>query len=191
MSCLLIQCCFVPKPVSPAVCFLCLLGFMLCMQRMRHRGEVKRGAGMEFCSIYHPEIFLLERHTLFSLSLPHPPSLPRSWRRFLLCLSPPSHFSSLLDMRSSHFIPGWLSSALKHCYCPPIPSCSIAAGIELHWPVEICSCCLYVFFPPSPMAACMQAESSAPSSITSLFRPSSCVPCSGLTHALTPIRTQC
>lgn len=30
-------------------------------------GEVKRGAGMEFCSIYQPEIFLLEGHTVFSL----------------------------------------------------------------------------------------------------------------------------
>lgn len=51
-------------------------------------GEVKRGAGMEFCSIYHPEIFLLERHTLFSLS-------PYSLHCFSLCPSPPSHFSSL------------------------------------------------------------------------------------------------
>ena len=95
-------------------------------------GEVKRGAGMEFCSIYHPEIFLLERHTLFSLS-------PYSLHCSSLCLSPPSHFSSLCDMWSFHFIPGWLSSALKHCCCPPIPSCSIAGSIELHRPIRICS----------------------------------------------------
>ena len=95
-------------------------------------GEVKRGAGMEFCSIYHPEIFLLERHTLFSLS-------PYSLHCFSLCPSPSSHFSSLCDMWSFHFIPGWLSSALKHCCCPPIVSGSIAGSIELYWPIQICS----------------------------------------------------
>jgi len=137
MSRLLIQCYFVPELVSPALCFLCLLGFMLCMQRMRHRGEVKRGAGMEFCSIYHPEIFLLERHTLFSLSLSlsQPP------------LSYSAHFSSLRDMRSSHFIPGWLSSALKHCCCPRSPCCSTAAGIERQRPMGIGSCWREVFVP--------------------------------------------
>ena len=88
-------------------------------------GEVKRGAGMEFCSIYPPEIFLLERHTLFSLSLLTPCS--------------PSHFSSLCDMWSFHFIPGWLSSASKHWCCPHILSCSIASGVGLHRLIQICS----------------------------------------------------
>lgn len=101
-------------------------------------GEVKRGAGMEFCSIYHPEIFLLERHTLFSLS-------PHFLRGFLLPLT-----SHLCDMWSFHFIPGWLSSALKICCCPPIPSRSIAGCIELHRPIQIFFPSSYNSFPNLP-----------------------------------------
>lgn len=69
MSCLLIQCYFVLKLVSPAPLFSLSPGLHALHAEDETPGEVKRGAGMEFCSIYRPEIFLLERHTLFSLSL--------------------------------------------------------------------------------------------------------------------------
>lgn len=127
---------FVPKLVSSAFSLFSLSpGLHALHAEDETPGEVKRGAGMEFCSIYHPEIFLLERHTLFSLS-------PYSLHCFSLCLSHPFHFSSLCDMWSFHFIPRWLSSALKHCCCPPIPSRSIAGSIELHRPLRIFSCWL-------------------------------------------------
>lgn len=89
--------------------------------------EVKRRAGIEFCSIYHSEIFLLERHTLFFLAVLFltPCPLPLT-----------SHFC---DMWSFHFILGWLSSTLNICCCPPISFCSIAGSIELHRPIQICS----------------------------------------------------
>lgn len=127
MSCLLFPCYFVLKLVSSAL-FSLSPGLHALHAEDETPGEVKRGAGMEFCSIYHPEIFLLERHTLFSLSL-------YSLHCSSLCPCSPSHFSSLCDMWSFHFIPGWLSSALKHCCCPPIPSCSIAGSTGLHRPV--------------------------------------------------------
>lgn len=66
------KCLLVPKArlfSSVSLCFSVSPGRHALHAGDETPGEVKRGAGMEFCSIYHPEIFLLERHTLFSPSL--------------------------------------------------------------------------------------------------------------------------
>lgn len=105
---------------------------MLCMQRMRHRGRLREE--LEWSSApFTPLKYSSKNDTLCFLSLPTLCSVSHG-------LSSPSHFSSLCDMWSFHFIPGWLSGALKHWCCPPIPSCSIAGGtgfIDLYRSVPV------------------------------------------------------
>lgn len=105
---------------SPTLRLLCLLSFMLYMQRMRHRGRLR--VELEWSSApFTPLKYSSQYDTLCFLSIPTLHSVLHS--------SCPSHFSSLCDMWSFHFIPVWLSRALKYWSSLSITSCSIAGSL--------------------------------------------------------------
>lgn len=79
-------------------------------------------------------------------------------------------------MWSFHFIPTWLSAALKHRCRPPVPSCSICSR---RWASQAQSD-LFHFPAITPVSVSnlylLWVEPSAPHSITSLFYSSTYVP---------------
>lgn len=110
---------------SPTCCLLCLQSVILCMQRVRHRRRLR--VELEWSSApFTPLKYSSQYDTLCFL--------PFLTLRSVLCFSCPSHFSSLCDMWSFHFIPVWLSRALKYWSCLTITSCSIAGSLCSSFP---------------------------------------------------------
>lgn len=106
--------------------------FCLLLSFQRHplhtkgetQGEVKSGAGMEFCSIYPPpplpEIFFSIWHTLFSLC-PHSPLCSSLLLSISLLISV---WHVVISLHSK-----WLSGALKYWSSLSITSCSITGSL--------------------------------------------------------------
>lgn len=110
---------------SPILCLLCLFSSILCMQRVRHRGRLR--VELEWSSApFTPLKYSSQYDTLCFVSVLTLHSVPHS--------SCPSHFSSLCDMWSFHFIPLWLSRALKYWSSLSITSCSIAGSLCSSFP---------------------------------------------------------